>query len=61
MRTADGAFCWVSVGQPRIAITALAITNSTAAHARIDPAVPKPAMYARLARTAFPISTAAPG
>jgi len=37
-------------GQPRTATTALAKTNAIAAPASSEPAVPKPAMYARVAR-----------
>ena len=44
MRMAAGECCADRVGQPLRVITALAITNSTAAHANIDPAVPKPAI-----------------
>ncbi len=39
------------VGQPRKETTALASTNRMAAPARSEPAVPNPAMYARVART----------
>ena len=42
---------WPAIfGQPRKATTALAITNRTAAQASTEPAVPKPAMYARVTR-----------
>src|SRR5437763_1417170 len=47
--TAGG--CAPASGQPRKETTALARTNSTAAPASSDPAVPKPATYARVART----------
>jgi hypothetical protein len=43
--------CEPTCGQPRNETTALANTNSTAAPATNDPAVPSPAMYARVART----------
>jgi hypothetical protein len=38
-------------GQPRKETTALASTKRMAAPASSDPAVPKPAIYARVART----------
>lgn len=44
MRTAAGEVSCASFGHPLSAITVLAITNKTAAQARMDPAVPKPAM-----------------
>jgi hypothetical protein len=44
MRIAAGERCADRVGQPFRVITALAITNNTAAHANMDPAVPKPAI-----------------
>jgi hypothetical protein len=40
-----------TAGQPLNDTTALASTNRMAAPASSDPAVPKPAMYARVART----------
>src|SRR5579884_178820 len=51
MTTAVGDALLPTCGQPRNATNALASTNSIAAPANRDPAVPKLAMYARVART----------
>jgi hypothetical protein len=48
--SAAGAAVLATCGQPRNATTALAVTNTSAAPATSDPAVPKPATYARVAR-----------
>jgi hypothetical protein len=45
-----GVDCAAICGQPRNETTALASTNMTAAPASREPAVPKPATYARVAR-----------
>ena len=42
--------CGPTSGHPWNATSALASTNTSAATARSDPALPKPAMYARVAR-----------
>ncbi len=49
--TAAGVAPAPTCGQPRNATTALARTNTIAAPASNEPAVPNPAMYAREART----------
>jgi hypothetical protein len=48
--TVAGVDCEAIWGQPRNETTALASTNMTAAPASSEPAVPKPATYARVAR-----------
>jgi hypothetical protein len=55
--TDTGAGSAPTFGQPPKATSALASTNSSAAPAISEPAVPKPAAYARIARTRGPFGS----